>query len=138
MNGAIHPSEPVWVNGRPTPPAEIRPGDRIDSTGTRRPMVTKVVRGGGKGTVWLYGASGARIRCLRDQRVQLSVGGRIRYKRAEKVAPGDFMMGLVSGRVCVDPVVAIRVVEESVPAIYLEMPSVSLVSEEGLLCRPVS
>jgi len=55
---------------------------------------------------------------------------------AEKIRPGDFLLGLVSGRLCVDPVVAIRTLEENVPAVYLEVPSISLVSEEGLLCRP--
>lgn len=117
-------------------PAEIRPGDKIDSTGARRARVEKTTRGGGKGTVWLYGASGARIRCLLDQRVQVNVAGRIRYKQAAKLKPGDFMVGLVSGVRCVDPVVAIRTIEENVPAIYLAMPCVPLCTEEGLLCLP--
>ena len=96
----------------------------------------KVTQGSGRGTIWLYGASGAQIRCLKDQRVQISVAGRTRYRAAEKIKPGDFLLGLVSGRVCVDPVVAIRTLEESVPAVYLEVPPISLVSEGGLLCRP--
>ena len=55
---------------------------------------------------------------------------------AEKIKLGDFLLGLVSGRVCVDPVVAIRTVEENVPAVYLVLPPVSLISEEGLMTRP--
>lgn len=96
----------------------------------------KVVQGSGRGTIWLHGASGAQIRCLRDQRVQVSVAGRTRFRRAEKIKLGDFLLGLVSGRLCVDPVVAIRTLEENVPAVYLYVPSISLISEEGLLCRP--
>ena len=135
MRGAIHPAESIWVNGVLTVPRDIRPGDRIESTGPRRARVAKVVQGSGKGTIWLHGASGAQMRCLRDQRVQISVAGRTRYRMAEKIKPGDFLLGLVSGRLCVDPVVAIRTVEENVPAIYLEMPPISLVSEEGLMTR---
>ena len=135
MRGAIHPAEPVWVNGVPTEPRNIRVGDTIESAGARRARVAKVMQGSGRGTVWLHGASGVQIRCLRDQRVQISVAGRTRYRMAEKIKPGDFLLGLVSGRICVDPVVAIRTVEERVPAVYLDIPPVSLVSEEGILCR---
>lgn len=136
MRGAVHPAEKLWVNGAPVAPKDIRPGDTIESAGARRARVEKVTQGSGRGTIWLYGASGAQIRCLKDQRVQISVAGRTRYRAAEKIKPGDFLLGLVSGRVCVDPVVAIRTLEESVPAVYLEIPPVSLVSEGGLLCRP--
>lgn len=136
MIGAVHPAEKLWVNGAPVAPKDIRPGDTIESAGARRARVEKVTQGSGRGTIWLYGASGAQIRCLRNQRVQVSVAGRTRFKMAEKIRPGDFLLGLVSGRVCVDPVVAIRTLEENVPAVYLEVPSISLVSEGGLLCRP--
>lgn len=136
MKGAIHAAEPIWANGVPTAPRDIRPGDTIESAGARKARVKAVVQGSGAGTVWLHAASGAQIRCLRDQRVQISVAGRTSYRRAEKIKPGDFLLGLVSGRLCVDPVVAIRTVEENVPAIYLEIPPISLVSAEGLLCRP--
>ena len=135
MRGAVHSAENLWVNGAPKAPRDIRPGDTIESAGAKRARVKKVVQGSGRGTVWLHGASGARIRCLRDQRVQISVAGRTRYRMAEKIKPGDFLLGLVSGRICVDPVVAIRTVEENVPAIYLDVPPISLVSGEGLLCR---
>lgn len=138
MRGAIHAAEPIWVNDRPMAPREIKAGDKVESTGGRRARVVKATQGNGRGTVWLHGASGARIRCLLDQRVQISVAGRARYRMAGKIKPGDFLLGLVSGRICVDPVVAIRTVEESVPAIYLEIPAISLVSEEGILCRPAS
>jgi hypothetical protein len=136
MTGAVHPAERLWVNGEPVAPKDIRVGDTIESAGARRARVEKVTQGSGRGTIWLYGASGAQIRCLKDQRVQISVAGRTRYRTAEKIKPGDFLLGLVSGRVCVDPVVAIRTMEESVPAVYLEVPAISLVSEEGILCRP--
>lgn len=136
MRGAVHPAEKLWVNGAPVAPKDIRPGDTIESAGARRARVEKVTQGSGRGTIWLYGASGAQIRCLKDQRVQISVAGRTRYRAAEKIKPGDFLLGLVSGRVCVDPVVAIRTLEESVPAVYLEVPAISLVTEGGLLCRP--
>ena len=136
MRGGVHPAECLWVNEQPTAPRDIRAGDTIETGDRRRARVTKVVQGSGRGTVWLHGASGAQIRCLRDQRIQLSVEGKKRYRRAEKVKPGDFMVGLVSGALCVDPVVAVRTVEENVPAVYLEMPAVTLLSEEGLLMRP--
>ena len=96
----------------------------------------RVTQGRGRGTVWLYGASGAQIRCLWDERVRVRTRGHYGFRMASRIKPGDFIYGLVSGRLCVDPVVAIRTVEESVPAVYLEIPAVSLVSEEGLLCRP--
>ena len=136
MNGGIHPAERVWIEGEPKDPRDVRVGDRIDTVGPRRGRVEKVTRGSGRGTVWLYGASGACIRCLRDQRVQVSVGGKTRFRRAGKIKPGEFLIGLVSGRLCVDPVVAIRTLEEAVPAIYLEIPPVSLISAEGLVTRP--
>lgn len=137
MKGAIHTAELIWVNERPTMPRDIRAGDSVESGDGKKARVKRVTQGSGRGTVWLHGASGAQIRCLRDQRVQISVAGRTRYRMAEKIKPGDFLLGLVSGRICVDPVVAIRTVEENVPAVYLELPAISLVSEEGLLCRPV-
>lgn len=139
MAGAIHAAEPVWANGRPTPAKDLKAGDELDvigAYGPRRARVEKATRGSGKGTVWLHGASGAQIRCLWDERVAISVGGRRRFRMAAKVQPGDFLYGLVSGRLCIDPVVAIRTTVESVPAIYLTIPAVSLLSEEGLLCRP--
>lgn len=136
MRGAVHPAERLWVNGEAVSPKDIRTGDTIESVGPRRARVKKVVQGSGRGTIWLHGASGAQIRCLRDQRVQVSVAGRTRFRRAEKIKLGDFLLGLVSGRLCVDPVVAIRTLEENVPAVYLYVPSISLISEEGLLCRP--
>lgn len=135
MKGAIHAEEPVWVNEQPTRPTEIRAGDKVESTGARRARVEKARRGQGQGTVWLHGASGACIRCLHDERVAVYVDGRRRFRRAAKVAPGDLIMRLVGGRLTIDPVIAIRTLTESVPAVYLEMPSVSLLSEEGFLCR---
>lgn len=140
MTGAIHNAEPVWVNGRPTQPKEIERGDEVAciaaSGRLRRARVNRVTRGGGKGTVWLHGASGAQIRCLWDERVAILVEGKRRYRRAEAVQMGDFLCRLVDGQMTVDPVVAIRQVQESVPAIILEIPAVSLLSEEGYLCRP--
>lgn len=139
MNGAVHPAEPLWVNGRPTSPREIKAGDEIEGfahNGLRRVLVKKARAGSAAGTVWLHGASGAAIRCLLDERVAVSVGGRRRYRKASAVRPGDFLLGMISGVLCVDPVVAIRTTPESVPAVYLEIPPISLLSEEGLLCRP--
>lgn len=139
MMGAIHSAEPVWANGQATPAKELRVGDEVESyglRGLRRARVRKVTHGSGKGTIWLHGASGAQIRCLHDERVAISVEGRRRYLRASAVRPGDFLLGMISGVLCVDPVVAIRMTVESVPAVYLEIPSISLISEEGLLCRP--
>ena len=139
--GAILASGLIWVNGEAIPAKEIKRGDEVDALGYKGPRkarVERVTQGSGKGTVWLHGASGAQIRCLWDQRVAVSIGGRRRYRRAGAIKPGDFVLGLVSGTVCVDPIVAVRTTVESVPAIYLEMPSVTLISEEGLLCRPAS
>lgn len=139
MRGAIHPSEPLWVNGALLPARELRPGDEVESyglRGVRRARVAKVTHGGGQGTVWLHGASGAQIRCLHDERVAISVGGRRRYRRASAVRPGDFLLGMVSGILCVDPVVAIRETVENVPAVFIDIPCVSLITEEGLLVRP--
>ena len=139
MIGALHSAEPIWVNGRPTSAGEIRTGDEANVFGARgvgRARVTRVVKGAGKGTVWLHGASGAQIRCLWDQRVAVNTGGRRRFRRASTIQPGDFIYGLVGGRLCIDPVVAVRSTVESVPAIILELPAVSLLSKEGLLTRP--
>lgn len=140
MQGAVHAAEPLWVNGRATSPREIRPGDEVEAVNglgaVRRARVKKTVHGGGRGTVWLHSASGALIRCLMDERVAVHVNGRRTFRRAENVGCGDFLYRLVAGRLTVDPVVAVRVLPESVHALILEIPPVSLVSEEGLLCRP--
>ena len=139
MTGAVHNAESLWVNGRPTQPKEIEASDEvlcISSGKLRRARVNRVTRGGGKGTVWLHGASGAQIRCLWDERVVVLVDGKRRYRRAEAVEMGDFLCRLVDGQMTVDPVVAIRQTQESVPVTILEIPAVSLLSEEGYLCRP--
>lgn len=139
MEGAIHSAEPVWANGRVTPAKELRSGDEVESygaRGVRRARVAKVRHGSGKGTVWLHGASGAAIRCLWDERVAVFAKGKRTYRKAGDITPGDFIYGMVSGVLCVDPVVAVRSTVESVPAVYLVLPNVSLISEEGLLCRP--
>jgi hypothetical protein len=141
MVGAVHPAEPIWVNGRAVMPAEIHSGDVVDSfdsKGPRRGRVEKTRQGGGKGTVWLHGASGACVRCLHDERVAVFSKGRRSYRRADAVQPGEFLVRLVQGKLTVDPIVATRTVTEPVAAIYLEMPSVALVTEEGVLCRPAS
>jgi hypothetical protein len=139
MHGAVHPAEPVWVNGRPVKPGEIRSGDEVDSfdsKGPRRARVAKTTVGGGKGTVWLHGASGACVRCLHDERVAVFSHGRRAYRMAGAIQPGEFLVRLVGGKLTVDPIVATRTLTEPVAAVYLEMPSVALISEEGLLCRP--
>lgn len=141
MEGAVHSAEPLWVNGRPTSPREIKAGDEVEALGQngfRRALVTKVRQGSGKGTVWLHGASGAAIRCLLDERVAVYADGRRRFRQAAKIRPGEFLCRVVSGAVTVDPVVAVRTLLENVPALYLELPAVSLVTEEGILCRPAS
>mgnify|MGYP000874306003 CR=1 FL=1 len=98
--------------------------------------MNRVTHGGGKGTVWLHGASGAQIRCLWDERVAVLIDGKRRYRRAELVEMGAFPCRYVAGLMTVDPVVAIRTLQESVPVTILEIPAVSLLSEEGYLCRP--
>lgn len=141
MVGAVHAAEPLWANGRPTLAKDLKAGDELDVVGPggpRRARLGKATQGSGSGTVWLHGASGAQIRCLWDERVAVSIGGRRRFRMAAKVRPGDLLCGLVSGRICVDPVVAIRTTVERVPAVFLTIPAVSLISEEGLLCRPAS
>ena len=139
MIGAVHFHEPIWVNGEAMKPVEVRRNDEAvawGQNGVRRARLTKVGHGQGKGTVWLHGASGAAIRCLLDERVAVRTDGRRRFRRAEKIHPGDFVYILVGGRLTVDPVVAVRTVPESVPTLIIEMPAVSLISEEGFLCRP--
>ena len=98
--------------------------------------MAKTVAGQGRGTVWLHGASGACIRCLLDERVAVHSDGRRGYRRAGKIRIGDFLVRLVGGIPTVDPVVAIRSLEESVPVVYLTLPAASLLSEEGIACRP--
>ena len=139
MNGVIHPAEPIWADDVLLKPAEIRAGSMIETFGPRGPRrarVEKTVQGSGRGTVWLHGASGACIRCLHDERVAVYVAGRQRYRRAGKVQPGDFLCRYVGWTLTVDPVVAIRTFTENVPAVYLTLPAVSLLSEEGYLVRP--
>jgi len=139
MRGAFHSAELLWVNGRPTQPKEIHAGDEIACyarEAVREVTVLRVTSGGGKGTVWLHGASGAQIRCLWDERVAILVAGKRRYRRAEAIQMGDFLCRYVDGMLTVDPVVAIRQMQESVPVVILEIPAVSLLSEEGYLCRP--
>lgn len=137
--GAVHSAEPVWANGRPTAPIDLRPGDEVDSFGHGRPRracVKKTMVGQGEGTVWLHTASGACIRCLPAERVAVRSGGGRRYRQTKNVQIGDFLYRLVAGLETVDPVVAIRSQGEPVRAVYLTMPSVALLSEEGILCRP--
>ena len=138
MTGAIHPAEPVWANGRPTRPLDLRPGDEVDGFAlgrARRATVTKAMPGQGRGTVWLHTASGACLRCLVDERVAVRKG-RTRYRAASHVEIGDFLVRVVAGAETVDPVVAIRFQEEMLSTVYLTMPAVSLVTEEGIVCRP--
>jgi hypothetical protein len=99
--------------------------------------VEKTRAGQGQGTIWLHTASGACIRCLLDERVAVYAGKRS-YRTAQKVGIGDFLLRVVGGRETVDPVVATRSLVESVPVVYLTVPAVSLVSEEGIICRPAS
>lgn len=139
MIGAVPNFEPIWANGKATLPAEIESGDEVvcyANNAIRRARVTRTLKGAGKGTVWLHGASGAQIRCLWDERVAILVDGKRRFRRAEAVRMGDFLCRVVDGQMTVDPVVAIRSMLESVPTTVLEIPAVSLLSEEGYLCRP--
>jgi hypothetical protein len=118
---------------------DLRAGDEMDVLGYRGPRrarVEKTVAGQGKGTIWLHGASGACIRCLLDERVAVYSRGKRAYRKAEKIRCGDFLVRLVDGTATVDPVVAIRSLEESVSVVYLTLPAASLLSEEGLAVRP--
>lgn len=139
MTGSVHSAEPVWANGRPTPAVELRPGDEVDSFAQgrlRRARLGKTMVGQGEGTVWLHTSSGACIRCLPAERLAVRAGGITRYRRTRNIQIGDFLVRLVAGTETTDPVVAIRSQMEPVRAIYLTMPSVSLISEEGIVCRP--
>jgi len=139
MRGAFHSAELLWVNGRPTQPKEIKVGDEIACyarEAVREALVLKTTQGSGRGTVWLHGASGAQIRCLWDERVAVLIDGKRRYRKAEDVEMGAFLCRYVDGMMTVDPVVAIREMKENVPVVILEIPAVSLLSEEGYLCRP--
>lgn len=138
MIGPVHNAEPMWVNNRPTAPVEIRMGDEILCflhKAVRRARVSRTIKGSGKGTVWLHGASGAQIRCLWGQRVAIQSKGRRVYLPAEEVRPGDFLYRVVDEKLTVDPVIATRQTEEPVLVTIIEVPAVSLLSEEGFLWR---
>jgi len=68
--------------------------------------------------------------------VAVYTNGKRGYRRADNIQMGDFLCRVVDVAITVDPVVAIRTLEESVPAIFIEVPAVSLISEEGILMRP--
>lgn len=139
MFGAMDAASVIWTQEGPLAVRDLSVGVEVLGLAQgdiRRRRITRTVDGSRAGVVWLHGASGASVRCLHAERIWTLHRGVRSWRQAKDVMPGMFIHRMVDGILTVDPVVATTTTEEAVPAVLLEIPNLTLLSEEGVLCRP--
>lgn len=139
MFGAVDAAATLWTSAGPLAARDFTTGTEVLGLvhgDVRSRRIERLMDGSRPGTVWLHSLSGAKIRCLQGQRVNTVHKGVRSWRQAKDVMPGHFLSRMVDGILTVDPVIAVTVVEEAAPAVLFEIPNMTLLSEEGFLCRP--